>query len=372
VRQPIAIGLASTLVCALLAGPALPAAAGDKKIAAYTMGATFQTMPALRKRYGFQGDVVVIAQEGEITSRGPAAQPGEPTPKIWRWASVTKQVVAVLVMQEVATKRIDLDAPIARYLPGFKSANAATLTVRQLLRHQSGLPNPDASAPAPGEPLAFHLRGYAGSRDPLTGYCAGPVTGQAGGAWSYNNCDYIVAGALLEAVTGMPWPTLLQERIAKPLGLKTLAVAQPGLRDRRGAAGTPPEPDYDLSSYGTAGALMGSIYDLADFDRALMSGKLLPAAQLRELWDGRPELGFIALGQWAFEVSIKGCSKPVRVVERRGEIGNAQVRNLLLPDRNVAVVVVNDQGPQEYGEIWQGTGLSHDLVEMVACPEEKP
>ena len=370
-KSSIVSGILGVWCGACLAVPAQAMTDDEGKIAAYTMGATFEAMPALRQRHDFQGDVYVIAYDGEITSRGPAAQPGEPLPKIWRWASVTKQIVAVLIMQEVAAGRIDLDAPLARYLPKFKSANAPTLSVRQLLRHQSGLPNPDATAPAIGEPPAYHLKGYSGSRDPLSGYCAGQVTGPPGGAWSYNNCDYIIAGALLAAVTGKPWARLVQERIANPLRLKTLTVAKMGQHDRRGAPDAEPEPDYELASYNAAGALMGSIYDLGEFDRALMAGKLLPAAQLRELWAGSPELGFIALGQWAFEVSVKGCSKPVRLVERRGEIGNAQVRNFLLPDRKVALVAVNDRGPQDFGEVWQGSGLSYDLVAMVACPEEK-
>ena len=115
----------------------------------------------------------------------------------WRWASVTKQVIAVLIMQEVARGTIALDAPVARYLPEFRSPNASSMTVRHLLRHQTGLPNPDdTAADAQGVP-GYYTPGFAGSKDPLTGYCAGPVKSAPGGAWSYNNCDYIVAGALL-------------------------------------------------------------------------------------------------------------------------------------------------------------------------------
>ncbi|PCD04366.1 hypothetical protein COC42_08860 [Sphingomonas spermidinifaciens] len=71
----------------------------------------------------------------------------------------------------------DADVLVARYLPDFKSANAGTVTIRQLLRHQSGLPNPDDTAADPEATPAYYTAAYKGSRDPLTGYCAGQGKG---------------------------------------------------------------------------------------------------------------------------------------------------------------------------------------------------
>jgi CubicO group peptidase (beta-lactamase class C family) len=241
------------------------------------------------------------------------------------------------------------------------------LTVRQLLRHQSGLPNPESTAPKDGAPTAFHMPGYNVSRDPVNGYCAGPVTGKPGGNWAYNNCDYIVAGALLEAVTGQPWRKLVQSRIAKPLGLRSLGAFPAKAKTRPGFDQGKPEPAYDLASFGAAGALYGSAADLLKFDQALMSGTLLGPAQLKELWDGQENLGYIALGQWAFTVPLKGCADPVRIVERRGAIGGVQVRNFILPEKQIAVVAFTDRGEFDFGEIWQASGFSHDLLALAAC-----
>jgi CubicO group peptidase (beta-lactamase class C family) len=288
--------------------------------------------------------------------------------RAYRWASITKQVTAVLILQEAAKGKIDLDAPVSRYLPGFKGPNAARISVRQLLRHQSGLPNPDDTAPGEGGMASYYLPGYTGNRDPLTGYCAGPAKGEPGAEWAYNNCDYIVAGALLERVTGTPLAKLFQRRIAKPLKLKSLRYGgTTRTRDFFSPTGGGLEPDIDLGAFGAAGGLHGAPHDLIRFDQALMDGKLLPAKYRDQLWDGQADLGYIALGQWVFEAPLKGCDAPVKIVERRGAIGKVQVRNFILPDRKVAAAVFVGSADFDFGEIWMGSGFSHDLLASAAC-----
>jgi CubicO group peptidase (beta-lactamase class C family) len=301
----------------------------------------------------------------------------------WRWASVTKQVIAVMIMQEVARGTVALDAPVARYLPGFRSPNAGRITVRQLLRHQTGLPNPDDTpADAQGVP-SFYTSGFAGSKDPLTGYCAGPIKGEPGAAWSYNNCDYMVAGALLEAVTGQSWQSLLDQRKRRrfseidsvaprdPLiGIGALASAVPVPESWPGYVAGKPEPALDISSFGAAGALYGTTFDLVAFDILLANGLLLPPEARDELWDGLPELGYMALGQWSFEAPLKGCDAPVRIIERRGGIGGIEVRNFILPESHMAIAMFTDRDEFEFGDVWQAAGFSYEMLSLAACPQE--
>lgn len=282
---------------------------------------------------------------------------------VWRWASVSKQITAVLVMQEVEAGRVSLDAPIARYLPEFASVNAPRLSVRHLLRHQSGLPNPDDTpAGLDGVPQAYAV-GATG--DPLD-VCAGPVTGAPGGAWTYNNCDYIVAGRLLERVTGQSLATLVAARLRDRLGMPSVGLVDFGATvtgfDRDAA-----EVAVSLGRYGASGGIGGSIVDLWRFDRALLDGRLLTAESRAALWDGQPDLGFIALGQWVFMAPLAGCDGAVRIVERRGAIGAVQVRNFLLPERDVVVIVFTNRAETDFGEIWATRGLGHDLLAAAAC-----
>ncbi|ACY15573.1 hypothetical protein Hoch_3067 [Haliangium ochraceum DSM 14365] len=122
-----------------------------------------------------------------------------------------------------------------------------------------------------------------------------------------------------------------------------------------------------LPRYGSAGALVGPIEDLLGFDRALLDGALLDDAARAELWRGQPALGYMALGQWSFELALAGCEAPVHVVERRGHIGAYQVRNLLLPASGLAVVAFTVAAGFEFGEPWTGQGASYALLSALAC-----
>lgn len=294
----------------------------------------------------------------------------------WRWASVTKQVTAVLVMQEVDAGRLALDAPVARYLPDFGSPNAGTITIRALLQHTSGLPNPDAT-PAGSEGVpAFHRRSGAGiAHGPSSlAYCAARPDTTPGARFSYNNCDYVVLGAVLERVTRRPYASLVQERLLRPLGLRSLALAQ----DRMAAidpdspvvgypTGDTAAPAINIATYGAAGALYGTPDDLLAFDRALAGGRLLSDSARSQLWTGTPALGYAALGAWAFPAPLRGCPSPTSLIERRGDILGVQVRNVIAPEANLAAIVFTNRGDFAFGEIWQGAGLTHDLLAAALC-----
>ncbi len=318
---------------------------------------------------GFNGDISISTRLdaglpprfGHVTALPKPYRVGDDS-LTWRWASVTKQLIAILVMKQVEAGKINLDTPVATYLPAFRSANAGTATIRNLLQHRAGLPNP-ADAPE------FYSTDFTGSRDPATGFCAGPVTGAPGGDWAYNNCDYMVLGAVLEAVTGMGWDKLFMREIAGSLGFE-FAGAYPGEQFTRwGIIDGAREAEVDLSAYGASAGLYGQPEDILKIDNALMRGDLLGPDALAEMWKGDPALGYMALGQWVFEVPLKGCAEPVRIVERRGDIGAVQVRNFILPDKKIAVVAFSQEKPFDFGEVWQGSGFSHDLLAAAACPQ---
>jgi CubicO group peptidase (beta-lactamase class C family) len=290
---------------------------------------------------------------------------------IWRWASVTKQVVAVLVMQEVEKGRIDLDAPASRYLKSVALPGGDAVTVMRLLNHTSGLFDPqDGPKDTDGIPLAY-LRASPKPAPGLDPQCLKPSGRAPGDAFRYNNCDYVVLGALLETVTGKPFDALVKERISKPLGLKSLRVLKPGFHDdvtgTDGKGGT--DAGIDPGRFGPAANLAGTAEDLLTFDRALIDGKLLGKAATETIWAGDPKLGYAALGVWSYPVKPRGCTAAQHIVERRGEIGNVQVRNLIAPERGIAIVAFTATSATDFGEPWQGKGLTYELLSAALCPE---
>lgn len=323
-------------------------------------------------RAGLDGTVIMGSGDNAYTVLGLYDRSLPYRDKVWRWASVTKQVVAVLIMQEVEKGRIALDAPATRYLPNVALPGGDAVTVRRLLNHSSGLYNPDDGRAGPDGTPVTYLRSGTPAPKGLDPQCLMPSGRAPGAQFVYNNCDYVVLGALLEHVAGKPFAVLVSERIATPLGLNSLRVLQPGDRDDIVAVddkgGT--DDQVDPGRYGAAANLAGTAEDLLTFDRALMEGTLLGKAATQEMWKGDPNAGYAALGQWSYPVDLKGCSAVQHVVERRGQVGNVQVRNLIAPERGIAIVAFAASSVPDFGEPWQGKGLTYDLLRAALCTED--
>lgn len=287
----------------------------------------------------------------------PAVDPDQPV----RLASVTKMVTAILVLQEVDAGRLELDAPVSRYLPDWPVNGSATLA--QLMRHRSGLANPDdlPDDDADGMPDVYQ----SGEMD-WSAVCAAAPGGAPGEGFSYNNCDYWVLAGVLEAVTGQTYDDLVRTRISVPLGLESLALPR-GARVE-GRNGQQPEPRVDPAAYGPSGGLYGTIADLLALDQALMDGRLISSALRAQMFEADPESNFSGLSVWIYPVSLPRCDgETVTLVERRGAISGVQVRNLMLVERNLALAAWTDQAQTDFGEPWSGSGLTVDLLSALIC-----
>lgn len=328
------------------------------------------TVAALAETQGFEGTILIGRSDGSSLVV-PVGKHPVPASAVWRWASITKQLTAVVAMQEVARGTLDLDAPVARYWPQWQAEYADEIRIRDLLRHESGLANPDESPRDPqGVPRFF--RGDV--RPPVrsaAGYCATAPANPPRRAYAYNNCDAIVLGEVLHRVTGQALPELIDERIARPLGMTDFGFYEVG--ETRPdhvqpiGEGRENDPLIDLGAYGAAGSAYGTILDLWRFDHALMAGELLAPAERDAMWTSSAEDGWRALFQWSYPVRFAGCDTPVRVVERQGLIQGIELRNYLLPDRGEAVILFGRKRPLAFGQPWEGKGLAHDLIAKVAC-----
>jgi CubicO group peptidase (beta-lactamase class C family) len=293
--------------------------------------------------------------------------------QLWPWASVTKQVAAALVMTEVDKKRLSLDAPLRSFLPEFSGPTGDRITLRHLLQHSSGLPNPiDTPLTKDGVPSFYRERGTAiTDKARALGFCSGPPVAEPGAAFSYNNCDTHVVGAVLERSTGKSFAALVRDVAARPLGLKSLRLAQDhapgGGSDVVGYEEGRAAPPMNFAALGAGGALVGTARDLVRLNQALAAHELVSAAATAEMWKGEPKFGYAALGAWSFPARLKGCAEPVALVERRGHFGGVQVRSLIAPALKRTVVAFTNNGDFEFGEIWQGKGQSYDLASAAFC-----
>lgn len=319
--------------------------------------------------HGFDGAILIGDADGREShfTTSPDLRPSD----VWRWASITKQLAAVLVMQEVARGAIDLDAPIGRYWPDWRSPNAATARIRDLLLHNSGLPQPDASpADVDGVP-GFYRASAAAPATSANEYCAGPPLARPPAAYEYNNCDTIVLAEVLARVTGKPFEQLVRERLARPLGMRSLGIYRLHAPRPKHVVPNGEFSDLDglldLGVFGASGGAYGTISDLWRFDRALLSGRLLPEAARETMWQSSKSNGFYGFHQWIYPAPLKGCAAPVRIVERQGLVGGMELRNYILPESGRGLILFSRHRPTDLGDPYEGSGFAFDMLSIVAC-----
>ncbi|RPJ51341.1 MAG: class A beta-lactamase-related serine hydrolase, partial [Chloroflexi bacterium] len=152
-------------------------------------------------------------------SAGPDGRPVTPqTPFLL--GSVSKSFTALAVMQLVEAGKIDLDAPIQRYLPWleFGSPGASSITARHLLHHTSGIPT------YAGE-LAFVGQRSASLEELLRKQQKVALSASPGQKYQYSNLNYVALGALVEAVSGQAFGDYLRENIFAPLEMPHTSTA---------------------------------------------------------------------------------------------------------------------------------------------------
>ncbi|QKG24157.1 serine hydrolase domain-containing protein [Actinomadura verrucosospora] len=211
---------------------------------------------------------------------------------LFRIASVTKTFTSTVVLQLAAEHRLSLDDTVDRWLPGLVGANGndgSKITVRQLLGQTSGLndytPDPRVMSDPSRSWKPEELIAIATEKPPLYA----PGTG-----WNYSNTNYILAGMIIEKVTRHPVGTEFQRRIFTPLHLRhtSYPTTNPGFPGPYvhgyyydyGDVSTAISP----SSARTSGGIVSTVDDVARFHRALFTGRLLPAKQMREMRTVRP------------------------------------------------------------------------------------
>lgn len=219
-----------------------------------------------------------------------AASPDVPV----RIASVTKPMVATVILQLVAEGRLGLDDRVADWLPA-RSALVRGATIRHLLAHTGGVPD-YGRTPGFGDGLVED-RARTWDPDEIVDLVAGAAADFPPGAdHAYSNTGYVLLGMVVEAVTGRSWADELRARVIEPLGLEDTVVPS-----HDAPPASPPPSYYDLdrdgvsenveagpwrsleTSEGPAGAVVATVADVTRFLRALFDGTLLPAEQLAEM-----------------------------------------------------------------------------------------
>ncbi|WNI30416.1 serine hydrolase domain-containing protein [Streptomyces sp. ITFR-6] len=155
---------------------------------------------------------------GDLATGAPVPADGQV-----RIGSNTKTFVAVVVLQLVAERRVDLDASVDTYLPGLvrgEGIDGRRITVRHLLQQTSGLPDYSNY-------LGDDVRYYA-PRELLATALQHPADFGPGTSWKYSNTNYVLAGLIIQKVTGRPLAEEIDRRVARRAGLRHTYFPAPG------------------------------------------------------------------------------------------------------------------------------------------------
>ena len=206
---------------------------------------------------------------------------------VYRIASVTKSLTAVATMQLVEKGKLDLDAPVQKYVPSFPTKNFP-ITTRQVLAHLSGIRN---YKPGEGE----RTNRYNALTDALSVFKDDPLDFEPGTRFGYTTFGYTLLGAVIEGASGMAFADYLRDNVFKPAGMQHTQVDDLFAIIPNRARGYTPRvfgqfdgnyrnPVLMDSSYKIpGGGLVSTAEDLARFAIAVQNGVLIKPETFAEM-----------------------------------------------------------------------------------------
>jgi CubicO group peptidase (beta-lactamase class C family) len=352
---------------------------------------------------GVVGGHVEVLQAGRVLARhaygrgdlGAAGAPAEDA--VYHWASITKTLTAIAILQLRDRGRLTLDDPIVRYVPELRQVHDGfgpidDVTLRMLLSHSAGFQNPtwpygNGRPWEPFEPTRW---------DQLVAMMPYQELGfRPGSRFGYSNPAFIYLARVIEALTGDPWAVYVQKNIWTPLGLTESFVGRSpyhlaGRRarsysvraDSGGAVRTeanPPEfdPGITIPNGGWNAPVADLIKYLAFLTHADHGDSALAArydgvlrhATLEEMWRPVVPLGAAGGPDEAFGLSFYLYRRGDRtIVGHTGEQSGFRTFFFLDPASTTAVVGVlnttNEARPEASASGW--AALTRGAVELVA------
>jgi CubicO group peptidase (beta-lactamase class C family) len=275
---------------------------------------------------------------------------------IFQSGSVGKQFTATAVMMLVEEGKIGLEDPLTKFFPDAPAA-WKQVTIRELLSHTAGFTD---------YPKTFDMRRDYTEAQLLKIVAGIPLAYTPGTSWSYSNLGYLTLGIVIYKVTGKFYGDFLQERIFQPLGMNTTRImSEADIVPNRSAGyrlvkGELKNQEWVSPTLNTTadGALYFSIRDLAKWDAALYTEKLLKRSSLEQMWtvtklkNGQPNSGHYGFG-WFIETE-----NGHHIVEHEGAWQGFETQISRYVSDNLTVVVLTnlDQAKPDV--------IAHHVAEM--------
>jgi CubicO group peptidase (beta-lactamase class C family) len=274
-------------------------------------------------------------------------------------ASISKQFAAAAILLLQHDGKLSLDDKVSQYIPDISGGD--TITIRQLLSHTAGLQDywpQDYSFKAMATPVS--------PQGIIDRWAKKPLDFTPGTQWQYSNTGYVVAGLIVEKVSGQPLLDFLKARIFTPLGItaydQDLAIGK-GFPQGYGRAALGPVRPVTPAATGwlySAGELSMSARDLAKWDVARIDRTILTPEDWK-LQETPVKLADGSSNGYGLGVST-GTTAGRRYVEHSGEAVGFLSENVVFPDEKAAIVVLTNS--------WSGnaTGAIEEAIAKAVLP----
>ncbi len=290
----------------------------------------------------------------------------------FRMGSITKQFTSMLIMQMVKQGKIQLDAPITRYLTNYRKETGDSITIHHLLSHSSGLPNyTDNDNFFRGD----SKKEFA-TLDFIRIYCSGDPEFKPGSRFAYSNSGYFILGAIIEAVTKKPYHTVLQEQILDVVGMKNTGydffeeiISNRAAGYEHNLDGYTNAAYLDMSLPYAAGSLYSTVEDLFLWNKALYTQKLLPDSLKKKMFTGYADAGGDKAGYGWFvrHFPSKDSTRQIEMIWHNGGINGFLSELARFPKDENFVAILDNTGGNTSGLIIDIINILYDLP----SPERK-
>ncbi|WP_257454729.1 serine hydrolase domain-containing protein [Archangium lipolyticum] len=312
-----------------------------------------------RMRHGrIPGLSLVVVRDGKpVYVRGYGSanlESGEPMTACTRVSvgSTTKSMTALALLQLVEQGKVDLEAPVTRYLPWFQTADGrgSGILVKQLLSHTSGMP---AKSLLEGTTDDGALERRVRSFSQLS------LAFPPGQGWMYSNTGYAVLGLIVQTVSGMPYEQYLANHVFQPLGMNHTTFGPPPEATGHLAQGyawtrgnTRPVPMLLAREQHPAGAsTYSSAHDVSRYLAAMLAkgrgvhGRVITPETLHQMWQPAAATSADAAYGWGWEL---GPMSGRQAVYHDGSVIGSGSMFMLFPEDNLAVATLaNLNGPHQ-------------------------
>jgi CubicO group peptidase (beta-lactamase class C family) len=266
---------------------------------------------------------------------------------LYRWASISKPLTAVVALQLTREGALDLDRDVRSYVPEFPE-QAWPITSRQLLCHQGGIVHYSNGVVLGTPPRPWIAHPYEDAVDALAKFAASPLIAQPGTRYSYTTHGYVLLGAVVQRAGRENFEHAVLRRIAKPAGMSTIAADKSWVQLPNRAAGYRKNSggeivasnEVDVSWKLAGGGFISNVLDLGRFGSGMLACTLIDRDNRELMWTAQSTLNGAATS-YGLGFGVADYNGE-RLIQHSGSQEKTRTRLLLLPEQDLAVAIMTN------------------------------